>query len=77
MHVDPDFDFSALSAPERIRLALALWDSLDERALEAALPLSPEFAAELDRRVTEMDADGDPGLPWDAVVERARRGAPG
>lgn len=72
MRLNPDFDFTGLSAPDRIRLALALWDSLDEGAVAAALPLTPAQAADLDARVAEMDRDGDAGLPWGAVVERVR-----
>lgn len=72
MHLNPDFDFTALSAPDRIRLALALWDSLESGAVDAALPLTPAQAEDLDRRVAEMDRDGNAGLPWATVVERAR-----
>lgn len=74
MRLNPEFDFSALSAPDRIRPALALWDSLEPGAVDAALPLTPAQAEDLDRRVAEMKRDGDPGLPWDAVVARARAG---
>ena len=75
MRLEPDFDFSTLSAPDRIRLALALWESLDEADIAAALPVTPEVAAELDRRVAAMDADGDPGMPWESVLARVRDGA--
>lgn len=75
MRLSPDFDFTALSAPDRIRLALALWDSLDPGQVDAALPLTPAQADDLDRRVAEMDRDGHAGLPWAAVVERARAGS--
>jgi putative addiction module component (TIGR02574 family) len=73
MRLHPDFDFSSLSAPDRIRLALALWDSLGEDDVDAASPLTAAQAADLDARVTEMNQDGDPGMPWDLVVERAQQ----
>lgn len=76
MRLTSNFDFTGLSAPDRIRLALALWDSLDEGAVDAALPLTPAQAADLDARVAEMDRDGDAGLSWEEVVERVR-GQPG
>lgn len=68
MRQNPHFDFSHLSAPDRLELALDLWESLEESEREAAFPMTPELAAELDRRMAEMDADGDPGQPWDEVV---------
>lgn len=46
-----------LPASERMDLALALWESLDEAHREAALELTPEQAAEFDRRLAEHDAD--------------------
>lgn len=72
MRLHADFDFTGLSTSARIRLALALWDSLDETEVAAAVPLTSAQAADLDRRVAEMDRDGDAGLPWEAVVARAR-----
>ncbi len=76
MRVTADFDFRHLSPAERIRLALDLWDSLDAADIEAAFPLTPAQAAELDRRVAEMDHDGDSGLSWEAVRTRVRAGVP-
>ncbi len=76
MRLNADFDFSQLSAAERVRLALDLWDSLEPADIEAAVALTPAQAAELDHRVAEMDRDGDPGLPWEAVLERVRAAAP-
>ena len=72
MRRNPHFDFSHLSAPDRVELALDLWESLEEAEREAAFPMTPELAAELDRRVAEMDADEDPGRPWDEVVAEIR-----
>ena len=68
----PIFDFSHLSPEERIQLAEELWDSLEP----AAVPLSPELAAELRRRREEYRRDGDPGQPWqEGLDEIEQRGA--
>lgn len=72
MRTNPHFDFSHLSASDRVDLALDLWESLEDGERDAAFPMTPELAAELDRRVAEMDADGDPGQPWDEVVAEIR-----
>lgn len=72
MRQNPDFDFRHLDAPARVRLALDLWESLDEADREAAFPLTEAQAAELDRRVAEMDRDGGAGQPWDEVLEGIR-----
>lgn len=72
MRQNPHFDFRHLSAPDRVELALDLWESLEEIEREAAFPMTPELAAELDRRVAEMDADRDPGQSWDEVVAAIR-----
>ena len=39
-----------LPAGERAQLAMALWDSLTEAVREGELELTPDEAAELDRR---------------------------
>ena len=65
----PLFDFSHLSPAERIELAEQLWDSLDP----AATPLTDEQAAELRRRRAELDADGDPGEPWEQALDEIER----
>lgn len=72
MRLHPDFDFTSLSDPDRIRLALALWDSLNPSAVDEHFPLTPAQAHDLDRRVAEMDRDGDAGVPWEEVVARVR-----
>ena len=78
----PLFDFSRLSPEERIQLAEDLWDSLVPTP--ETLPLSDAQAQELDRRVAAYRADGNPGRPWQDVLdeieveadaeERTRRG---
>ena len=64
----PKFDFSELTPDERIQLAEDLWDSLDDRP--EILPLTEAQAREIDRRLSAYLRDGDPGQPWDAVLDR-------
>jgi putative addiction module component (TIGR02574 family) len=56
-----------LPAGERAELAMALWDSLSEAAREAELQLTPEEAAELDRRWEEHVQRPDSATPWSEV----------
>ena len=56
-----------LSVAERIQLVEDLWDSIIEDAPDDAFPISPELAAELDRRVAELKANPELGVPWDEV----------
>lgn len=50
-----------LSAEERVELMGRLWDSLDPTA---AAPMTPELAAELDRRETDADVAPEAGDTW-------------
>lgn len=56
-----------LPASERIDLAMALWDSLTDAEREAALALTPEQEAELDRRLAEHIANPGSAIPWEEV----------
>jgi putative addiction module component (TIGR02574 family) len=62
-------DFSHLTPAERIELAEQLWDSLEAREREAVAP-SDEQLAELRRRRATLESDGDPGEPWEAVLDQ-------
>lgn len=69
----PAFDFEALrrlSVSERLRLVEDLWDSIAEDAPHEALPVTPELAAELDRRLAEHEADPADVVPWEAARAR-------
>ncbi len=59
-----------LSPSERVDLALALWESLDEPDREAVLALSPEQAAEFDRRLAEHRATPTSAIPWEEVRKK-------
>jgi putative addiction module component (TIGR02574 family) len=61
----PIFDFSHLTAAERIELAEQLWDSLEP---EAVTPSADEIQLVRQRRA-ELAQDGDPGEPWEQVID--------
>ena len=63
----------ALSVAERIELAEAIWDSIAEDAAVGQLPVPESHRRELDRRLTEMEANPDAGSPWDEVRSRLDR----
>ena len=62
-------DFSHLTPAERIELAEQLWDSLEPRD-RAEMARADEQTAELRRRRAALDEDGDPGEPWEAVLDQ-------
>lgn len=68
------FDFSNLSVAERLQLVADLWDSIAGEAPDDAFPITPELAAELDRRLAEHEADPSTAIPWDEVRARILRG---
>lgn len=72
----PDVMETLLKLPshERADLAMALWESLDETDREASLDLTPELAAELDRRLTEHLADPSTAIPWEEVRKKFSNG---
>jgi putative addiction module component (TIGR02574 family) len=61
-----------LPIPERIELAMALWDSIAEPELQDQLPLTDAQKAELDRRLAEHDRDPSRGVSWEEVQRRLR-----
>lgn len=63
----PMSDLLQLPQSERLALAIALWDSLDDEARDGALPLDPNFCAELDRRWMVDLSNPDAALGWDEV----------
>ena len=76
----PAFDFEALrrlSVAERLQLVEDLWDSIARDAPDEALPVTPELAAELDRRVVEHERDPGTAIAWEEVraglLDPARR----
>ena len=63
----PMSELLQLPQGERLALAIALWDSLDDEARDGALPLDSALCAELDRRwQAHLDNPGG-AVPWDEV----------
>lgn len=68
--MNPELKREVLQLPveERLELAEAIWDSLEQDAPPSPLP---EWQREiLDERISEDDADPDAGSPWDEVKRR-------
>lgn len=55
---------ASLSVDERIRLIGTLWDSLEP---DEAAPITPELAAELDRRLADAEANPDAWVSWEQL----------
>ena len=64
----------ALPAAERLELAEMLWESVGYASTNDA-PLSPAEQADLDERLDEYEAEGEPakGRPVDDVLSDLRR----
>lgn len=67
---DTRIDFSHLTPQQRLDLIAELWDSIPPSEAE---PISPELAAELERRVAEMERDPEAGRPWEEVLAELRK----
>ena len=65
---NPKIDVKQLSAEERLSLIEQIWDSLQADDV----PVTDAHKAELDRRIEEMDRDGERGIPWQEVMDRIR-----
>jgi putative addiction module component (TIGR02574 family) len=67
-----------LPSAERAEIAMALWESLDDDEREAAIELTDDQKAELDRRWAAYQANPDSAISLDEMVRRlkARRAAP-
>jgi putative addiction module component (TIGR02574 family) len=57
----------ALPGPERVELAMALWQSLEATERDQALQLDAELGAELDRRWARHQQHPHEAVSWDAV----------
>ena len=63
----PMSDLLQLPQNERLALAIALWDSLDDQSRDGALPVDPALCAELDRRWATHRDNPEAAVPWDEV----------
>ena len=70
----PGFDYRSLSVDERLQLVGDIWDSIADEANTnpELLPLSDAERAELDRRIAELEANPDTGIPMDKVLDGIR-----
>ncbi|MEP7002315.1 MAG: addiction module protein [bacterium] len=64
------FPLDALSVEERLDLIGQRWNSRDPAI---AAPMTEEFAAELDHREADADAEPDAGEPWPEIHAALRR----
>jgi len=65
-------DIDRMTDAEKLDLIDELWDSLEDKAF----PLTPEQAAELDRRMETFDEDIKHAISWDELEAKliAREG---
>jgi putative addiction module component (TIGR02574 family) len=64
----PAFDYTKLSAEERLELIGEIWDSLEGELP----PISPELQEELDRRLADLERNPGAGRPAAEVIARIR-----
>jgi putative addiction module component (TIGR02574 family) len=67
MAATPITELLQLPVGERVALAMALWDSLDEVGRSDALPMDTELCAELDRRWATHLRNPTAAVPWEQV----------
>ncbi len=65
-----DFDFSHLTASEKLDLIAQLWDSIPEPSSDSDVP--EWHRQELQRRVALSDATPEKAIPWEQVRARLR-----
>ena len=73
----PAIDFDSLrrlSVAERLQLVEDLWDSIASETPDEVFPLSPELAAELDRRVADVRAGREKTYSMEEVFDRVLKG---
>jgi putative addiction module component (TIGR02574 family) len=70
MAATPIAELLQLPRGERLALAMALWDSLDEEGRSEALPVDADLCAELDRRWAAHIQNPTAAVPWDQVRRR-------
>lgn len=67
MAATPINELLQLPMGERVALAMALWDSLDEVGRSDALPMGAELCTELDRRWAAHLQNPTAAVPWEQV----------
>jgi len=74
MAATPINELLQLPMGERVALAMALWDSLDEVGRSDALPMDAEFCTELDRRWAAHLQNPTAAVPWEQVQSQLELG---
>jgi|688.fasta_scaffold02018_29 putative addiction module component (TIGR02574 family) len=67
MAATPIADLLQLPMGERVALAMALWDSLDEGGRSDALPVAADLCNELDRHWAAHLKNPEAAMPWEQV----------
>ena len=68
--VRPAIEIEKLGVDERLDLIEEIWNSLSRDPDKVPVPDSHK--AELDKRLDEIDAGDDAGIPWQEVLSRIR-----
>jgi putative addiction module component (TIGR02574 family) len=63
-----NIDIKSLSPQERLALLEEIWDSLEPEDV----PVTDAQRRELDRRLDDLERDGDLGIPWGEVLRQIR-----
>jgi putative addiction module component (TIGR02574 family) len=61
-----------LPVKDRLKIVWDLWDSIADESPELAMPMTPELAAELERRLLEHQQDPGSAIPWEKVRDELR-----
>ncbi len=61
-----------LPVEQRIQLVEDLWDTIADDTVGESVAVTPELAAELDRRLQEYRSDPESALPVEEVLSRLR-----
>jgi putative addiction module component (TIGR02574 family) len=65
-----DLGIEKLSIEEKLELANAIHESVAKEIENS--PLTDAQKAELDRRISDMDANPDGDIPWETIRDEAR-----
>ena len=68
--VRPAIEIEKLDVDERLDLIEELWESLASDPRQVPVPESHK--PELDRRLDQIEAGDDKGIPWEEVLNRIR-----
>jgi putative addiction module component (TIGR02574 family) len=66
----PAMEIDKLDVDERLDLIEELWESLASDPNQ--VPVPEAHKAELDKRLDQIEAGDDEGIPWEEVLDRIR-----